>query len=61
MSQFGPPLRVKTKCSSLLASLRKRKKANNWDYFIAGEKKKGIWGPGDEAAIFVIFRATFFL
>lgn len=37
---------------NLLASLRKMKKANNWDYLIAGGRKKGMWSTGAEAAIF---------
>lgn len=44
-----------------MASLRKKKKANNWDYLIAGERRKGKWGTGVEAAIFVIFLAKSFL
>lgn len=59
--QFELHLRVtKNAAFSLLTSLRK-KKANKWDYLIAGERKKEIWGIGTHVAIFVIFLAKFFL
>lgn len=53
---------TKMQHSSLLAFPRKKKKkANNWDYLIAGERQKGIRGTGVDVAIFVIFLAKFFL
>lgn len=55
-------MRVRTKCSthSILESPRKKKKANNWDYLIAWERKKGIWGTGVEADIFCYIPSKIF-